>query len=253
VTTDPLLELAKNCTLEAGKLLKTRNNNLLQVNSESSHDIKLRADEEAEILIRKIIASQSSYPILGEEMGGESSSLQSGAHWIIDPLDGTANYSRGNPCSCVSVALWEDLKPRIGVIYNFSTEEMLSGSTLTKCAYLNEKKIKTSGIKERSKAIYSTGFPISMNLNKDSQSRFFDKVKAFKKIRMIGSAALSLGYVASGIFDIYEEESIYFWDVAAGLALVKAAGGSIDFHFTEFEKFILNVRASATEDLARPE
>ena len=250
MTADPLLELAKNCALEAGKLLNTRHHNLLEVNSDSGHDLKLRADKEAEKLIRRIIASHSAFPILGEEMGNGSSNLMSGTHWIIDPLDGTANYSRGNPCSCVSVALWKDLQPTIGVIYNFSTDEMLTGSTEAKCAYLNGKKLETSGVKERSKAIYATGFPISMNLDQDSQSRFFDKVKTFKKIRMIGSAALSLAFVATGAFDVYEEESIYLWDVAAGLALVKAAGGSIDFQFTEFDKFILNARASATEALA---
>jgi myo-inositol-1(or 4)-monophosphatase len=84
-----------------------------------------------------------------------------------------------------------------------------------------------------------------MDLDSSAQDRFFQKVKKYKKVRMIGSAALSLAYVASGKFDIYEEESIRLWDVAAGLAIVRAAGGSIEHKFTDFESFVLNVRATA--------
>ena len=85
-----------------------------------------------------------------------------------------------------------------------------------------------------------------MDLGSESLEAFMGRVRVYKKIRMLGSAALSLAYVAMGRFDIYEEESIRLWDVGAGLALVQAAGGAVQFEFTNRDEFVLNVKAGAS-------
>jgi myo-inositol-1(or 4)-monophosphatase len=244
------LTLAKDTALDAGQLLKKRYRSLLEVESNKGHDIKLKADKDAEELIRHQLTSLSSFPVLGEEMGfnGTYSDFSS-MYWIVDPLDGTANYMKGSTSCCVSIGLWDIQKPKIGVIYNFLTNEMYEGDVENNFATLNQDKIETSRSTDLEQAVYSTGFPLGMRIDKKSQSRFFTKVKNYKKIRMIGSAALSLAHVASGIFDIYEEESIRWWDVAAGLAIVQAAGGVIKYEFTDKENSILNVIAASSSSV----
>lgn len=244
------LKIARDAASDAGKLLMARHPELLVLDSDAGHDLKLKADKSAEDLIRNSLAAHTSFPILGEEMGTCGYPSESGLQWIVDPLDGTANYYKGNPSCCVSIGLWEGTKPKIGVVYNFLTNEMYEGDVENNFATLNFKKIETSKLHHREQAIYSSGFPLAMSLDQSSQSRFFAKVRNYKKIRMIGSAALSLAYVGSGIFDIYEEESIRWWDVAAGLAVVQAAGGFIQYEFTDKENFVLNVIAASSSSLA---
>ena len=244
------LSLAKDTAVNAGKLLKTRYRSLLVVESDKGHDIKLKADKSAEELIRHQLTIQSSFPVLGEEMGFHGTFTDfSGIYWIVDPLDGTANYMKGSISCCVSIALWKGQQPKLGVIYNFFTNEIYVGDVENNFATLNQDKIETSKLIDREQAVYSTGFPLAMRLDKHSQSRFFTKVQNYKKIRMIGSAALSLAHVASGTFDIYEEESIRWWDVAGGLAIVKAAGGYIKYEFTDKKNFVLNVIAASSSSV----
>lgn len=243
--TEELLGLAKHVASKAGDLLKKRYATLLLVDSNEKHDLKLRVDSTVEKLIRNELAKNSSLPVLGEEFGTEGTDLLAKSFWVIDPLDGTVNYFKGNPSCCVSIGIWNEMNPLIGVVFNFHTNEMFSGDTRSMYASFDGKQLKTSPIIDTDQAVYSTGFPLAMDLDSKAKDRFFEKVKKYKKVRMIGSAALSLAYVASGKFDIYEEESIRLWDVAAGLAIVRAAGGSIEHKFTDFENFVLNVKATA--------
>ena len=96
---------------------------------------------------------------------------------------------------------------------------------MNKGAWLNGQKISTNKVKEKSQAILATGFPVSTDFSKDALLDFVEDIRGYKKIRLLGSAALSLAYVACGRADVYKENNIKIWDVAAGLALVKAAGG----------------------------
>ena len=122
------LSLAKDTAVNAGKLLKTRYKSLLVVESDKGHDIKLKADKSAEELIRHQLTIQSSFPVLGEEMGFHGTFTDfSGIYWIVDPLDGTANYMKGSNSCCVSIALWKGQQPKLGVIYNFFTNENSQG------------------------------------------------------------------------------------------------------------------------------
>lgn len=145
--------------------------------------------------------------------------------WIIDPIDGTLNFHRGFPMAATSIALWENGAPILGVVHHLFDDQVFY-SYSNNGAWLNNNKIRVSTIKEISDAILVTGFPSGSNHDTNTLNQFINNVQNYKKLRMLGSAALMLGYVACGIFDVYSEKDIYIWDVAAGLALISEAGGA---------------------------
>ena len=116
------LETAKKAALAAGQILIEQKNNLNKSIFSSNTDIKLEADIVAEKLIKEILTDETSFPILAEE-SGQSSDQLSDIFWVVDPLDGTANYSRNIPICCVSIALIKNMKPVLGVIYDFSNND----------------------------------------------------------------------------------------------------------------------------------
>jgi myo-inositol-1(or 4)-monophosphatase len=217
-----LLKIATDTARLAGKFL--RDNKSIKIISEDKRDLKLNADLDSETIIFKRLLKH--YPILSEENGGFLSDKS--PMWVVDPLDGTVNYSRKIPLSCISIALWNKKKPVLGVIYDFFRDELFSG-VVGFGAKLNDKKISVSKIKKKSKSVIFTGFPVEFSFNKKNLKKFIGLVRNYKKIRLIGSAALSLAYVASGRAEVYQEKDIKVWDVAAGLALVKAAGGFYEY------------------------
>jgi len=216
------IEIAILAAKEASKYLL--NIEEIKVNANVDKDIKLQADIESEKIIIDILRNNFSYPILAEESGELDSFTTDGKHWIIDPIDGTLNFSKGLPISCISIALYEKEKAILGVIYDFNRDELFSG-IVGEGAWLNGQKIEKSNIKESSSAVLATGFPSYRNYDETVLLEFVSKIKDFKKVRLLGSAALSLAYVACGRVDAYSEEDIMLWDVAAGLALVEAVGG----------------------------
>jgi len=197
------------------------------------HDVKIKADTRSESLIIEELSTKSKHPILSEENGLTKVGLNNDEYcWIVDPLDGSLNYSRGIPINCISIALWKGMEPLLGVVYDFNRNEMFTG-IVGHGAWLNNIPIKVSVIKEKSKAVLFTGFPAGTNYSQESLLAFVDDIKKYKKIRLLGSAAISLAYVACGRGDCYRENDIKIWDVAAGLALVKAAKGLIKYTFSE--------------------
>jgi myo-inositol-1(or 4)-monophosphatase len=215
-----LLKVAIIAAKDAGNFL--RKNRSIKILSNLGNDTKLDADKKSEKIILKKLLKY--YPVLGEESGITGIFTKQTPYWIIDPLDGTVNYSRNIPINCISIALWHKEKPILGVVYDFTRNELFSG-VVGYGAKLNGKKIKVSKIKQKSKSIIFTGFPIEFSFNNKNIKNFIKIVQDYKKVRSIGSAALSLAYVASGRGEVYKEKNIKIWDVAAGLALVKAAGG----------------------------
>lgn len=218
-------ELAKSLAKETGEFLKSQT--IKNVDSLKNKDIKLELDKLSEKRIIETLRSNFDYSILSEEAGlmGEIKANQ--PYWIIDPIDGTMNYSRDFPFACVSIALWINDEPILGVVFDFYKDELFSGLSGSG-AYLNEVPIKTSDIKEKSKAVLMTGFPVYMDFSIDNLISYVSEMKEYKKIRMLGSAALSLCYVACGRADAYREENIKLWDVAAGVAINKAIFNKID-------------------------
>ena len=197
---------------------------------DEGRDIKLLLDQDAEKLIRSYL-KDTNIEILGEEYGGVASSEK---YWVVDPIDGTANYFRGlNEC-CVSIALMNGNEALIGVIYNFNNGEIYT-AIQNQGAFLNNKKILVSDIASKSKASITTGFPASETI--ESSIKFLEDLKGWKKVRMFGSAALSCAYVASGKCDYYAEKGVYLWDIAAGICLVKEAGGYVGLKLIDKERY----------------
>ena len=210
--------------MQAAKyLLKLRDK---KVNFNEGKDIKLQADIESEKIIINILQEKFDYPILTEEMGGIGDICTNKKRWIVDPIDGTLNFSRDLPICCISIALYEGTEPIMGVIYDFNRREMFCG-VVGIGAWLNNKPIRLSNIADRTKAIIATGFPVYMEHNEATLLEFVSFVREFKKVRLLGSAALSLAYVACGRVDVYYENEIKIWDVAAGIAIVKSLGGYV--------------------------
>ena len=217
------LDTAKKAATKAGHILLSNKSNLNKILSTTRKDIKLQADVSAEAVIKDIIKSESTLPILAEESGLSSEKISS-TFWVVDPLDGTANYSRNIPICCVSIGLISDLKPVLGVIYDFHNDELYEGSIDTK-ALLNNNEISVSKVENFYDGVLLTGLP---NNTDYSDSALLNMVKDFqnwRKVRMIGSAAMASVYIASGKADLYTEKKTYLWDIAAGAAIVNAAGG----------------------------
>ena len=225
-----LKDLAISAARQAGGFLNLNKLEKKEVYQEEGRDIKLIIDQDTEKLIRSSL-EKTNIPILGEEYGGEISNER---YWVIDPIDGTANYFRGlNEC-CVSIALMEGNEALIGVIYNFNNDQMYT-AIKDHGAFLNNTKIYVSDVTLKSKASITTGFPASETI--ESSMNFLENLKGWKKVRMFGSAALSCAYVASGKCDYYAEKGVYLWDIAAGICLVKEAGGSVDFKLIDKERY----------------
>ena len=225
------LEIAKEAAKEAGNFLVKNKLSKKEIYSEEGRDIKLQLDRETEDLIREKL-EPTNIPVLGEEFGGEES--PESERWVIDPIDGTANYFRGLDQCCISIALMDKNESKIGVVYNFNNQEMYAAAKGLGC-YLNDAKVNVSDIDQKNKASLTTGFPASETI--DSQYNFLDDLKGWKKIRMFGSAALSCAYVASGKCDYYAEKGVYLWDFAAGICLVKEAGGKAEFTLIDDERY----------------
>lgn len=215
--------IAKKASISAGELLL--NKNLITEVFSSDKDIKLTADIQAEQSIKDIISAESSYPILAEESGKSVEKLGD-TYWIIDPLDGTANYSRSIPISAVSICLMHQSNPVLGVIYDFNNDHLYEGSIVSD-ALLNNQKIKVSSVDNSESGILITGLPNNTDYSDKGLTKMIRDFQDWRKVRMLGSAAMASAFIASGKADVYKEKNSYIWDVAAGAAIVKAAGGYV--------------------------
>jgi myo-inositol-1(or 4)-monophosphatase len=222
---DPELQLAIRAAEAAGEVLKAEFLAGSEVRSETAKDIKLAADVHAETRALGILRDGSPHAILSEEAGADAGIDVRESHWAVDPLDGTFNFSRGLPYWCVSVGLWRSDQPVLGVIHQPMTGVTYAGR-VGSGAWLNGRPMRVSAVGEVSRAALATGFPAGRDFGRDSLAGFVAQAAAYKKVRLFGSAALSLAHVAAGALEVYHEEDIQFWDVAGGLALVAAAGGS---------------------------
>jgi|TARA_B110000914_G_scaffold184728_1_gene168090 myo-inositol-1(or 4)-monophosphatase len=219
---DICLKIAKSAALKAGKYLLENQGKELKILLNQGRDIKLQLDIDTEQLIKDSLRSQSAFSILGEETGLSSDVGE--FYWVVDPLDGTSNFLRDIPISCVSIALMQDLQPILGVIYDFNHDDLYFGHLESK-AFVNQVEIIVSDYSEKSKSTLVTGIPARTNYSDNEFKNMIDDFQQWKKVRMIGSAAMASIYVAAGKADTYKENGIFLWDIAAGAAIVNAAGG----------------------------
>ena len=220
------LTIANKAAKAAGSILLNQKDILNNSIFTSDRDVKLEADIASENLIKGIIESESNFPILAEESGKSADNLGN-TFWVVDPLDGTANYARDIPLCCISIALVQNLNPVIGVIYDFNNDDLYEGTKETK-ALLNNKLINVSDIAEKNKGILVTGLPNATDYSDEAMLKMVKDFQSWRKVRMIGSAAMASVYVASGKADLYKEFGTYLWDIAAGAAIINAAGGKAD-------------------------
>ena len=219
---DTWLEIAKSAALDGGNYLLANQGEDLEVLLNEGRDIKLQLDTDTENLIKKTLRSKSSFSILGEETGlsGDLGEF----YWVIDPLDGTSNFLRGIPISCVSIALMRNLNPILGVIYDFNHDDLYFGHQESR-AFLNQREICVSNYSLKNESTLVTGIPAKQHYTDEEFKNMINDFQNWKKIRMIGSAAMASIYVAAGKAETYKENGIFLWDIAAGAAIVNAAGG----------------------------
>ena len=216
-------KIAKNIASDTARMLQQNFLSNPEVLNNHGKDIKTEADFAAHEYIVEGLTT-TGIPIISEE-GNNTEFNLSDHQWIIDPIDGTFNLSRGFGMSAVSISLWDKGVPVLGVIYNLFSNEVFN--SLQQCgSFKSDHKISVSRTKNKNEAVLATGFPSGRDYSKKSLEKFIINVQSYKKIRMLGSAALMLAYVSCGFFDVYYEEDIYIWDVAAGLSLVSEAGGA---------------------------
>lgn len=225
-----LLELAKGTALSAGEMLSKGEyiNKKFAFDKDNIKEIKAEADIVVENFIINSLQS-TGVPILSEERGFLAGEIAESRCWIIDPIDGTFNYIKGlGPCA-VSIALWEGEVPIFGVVFAIDTGNLYWGGRHLG-AFCNNKVISVSEITDATLASVCTGFPVRLDMNlKKTADNFWDYISQFSKVRMLGCASISLINVAMGASEVYFENQIMIWDVAAGLAIIEGAGGAISF------------------------
>jgi len=200
----------------------------LQVSIKGPSDFVSSADKRVEKnLINELNKSRPDYSILSEEIG-EIKSKNSEYRWIIDPIDGTLNFLHGIPHFAISVALEKKNEIICGVIYDPIKDEMFLAEK-ERGAYLNSQRIKVSGRKNLKECMLFTGGPKFNIDNKDLSFNEYKKISNYlsSPIRKMGSASLDMAYVAAGRADGFFQRNLNYWDIAAGIIIVKESGGSV--------------------------
>ena len=220
------LELATHAALEAGKLLRANFGREAIVDEATHHDIKLALDRQAQDLITAVLlGAHPDDALYGEE--GIAGNQQSPRQWIVDPIDGTVNFYYGIPHFCVSIALRVAGEIVVGVIH-----DPMVGETWTvakgAAAMLDGRPIQVSQRADFAESILFVGCGKDEAALHTGIQRFHNASLRARKMRMMGSAALGMAYIASGRLDAYIESRISLWDIAAGQLLVETAGGKVD-------------------------
>lgn len=219
------MDLAVRAAEGAGALLLDRFGEPARgIGSKSSGtDMVSDADRDAEALIvDRILSARPDDAILGEERGERAGS--SGLRWIIDPLDGTTNYLYAQPHWCVSIACEDAQGTVIGVVRDPNRAETFTAER-GGGAFLNGVAIRVSEVTSIGESLAATGFAYDASLRAEQGAVVATLLPAVRDIRRYGAAALDLAWVACGRFDAYYEAPMQSWDIAAGLLLVREAGG----------------------------
>ena len=225
----------------------------LQVSTKSPGDFVSSADKRTDkILIEELQKAHPEYGVITEESGVlNKNNLKN--RWIIDPIDGTMNFLNGIPQFAISVGYEEDGEVKCGVIFNPIMNEMYCAEK-GNGAYLNNSRIRVSKKKKIKDALIVTGGPKGISKIKDKIfSEYINVSKNVSNVRKFGSAALDMAYVACGRFDGYWQRELNYWDIAAGIIILKEAGGFVDFFEADknspLKKNILATNSNIHEEL----
>ncbi len=200
----------------------------LQVSTKGPGDFVSRADKQAEQTIREdLMAARPTYGFVGEEDGvieGEDPTRR----WIVDPLDGTTNFLHGLPHWAVSIALEHKGQVVAGVIYDPVKDELFWAEK-GQGAWLNESRLRVSARSKMIECLFATGLPFAGRADLPLTIRDLGRLlPACAGVRRFGAAALDLAYVAAGRYDGFWERRLNSWDMAAGLIIVREAGGFVE-------------------------
>jgi len=199
----------------------------LQVSLKGPGDFVTNCDKKVEkILIEELLKARPTYSILSEEVGKISN--DESFKWIIDPIDGTANFFHGIPHFAISIGLEHNKEIICGIIYDPIKDEMFSAEK-GNGAYVNNQRMRVSSRSKLEDCIIFTGGPKHELKNKELALKEYNNfsLKVLVPIRKLGSAALDMAYVAAGRCDGFWQRNLNYWDIAAGIIIVKEAGGFV--------------------------
>ncbi len=221
------LEVAIEAAREAGKILLAEFDRPAKITYKGDVDLVTEADRRSEqTVVARLNTHFPKHAIVAEEGGGRET--DSRYRWYVDPLDGTTNFAHGYPCFAVSIGLAEgppgseDLL--VGVVYNPVSEELFTAAK-GEGAFLNQKKVQVSPVEQLATGLLATGFPSHKRAQNPNIHYYWDFTLRSHGVRRDGSAALDLAAVACGRFDGFWEFGLKPWDTAAGVLLVREAGG----------------------------
>ena len=200
----------------------------LQVSMKGAGDFVSRADIAAEKIVKEVLTeARPTYGWLGEEGGGEDGKDPT-RRWIVDPLDGTTNFLHGLPHWAVSIALEHKGQIVAGVVFDPAKDEMFVAEK-GEGAWMNETRLRVSGRTKMIESLFATGLPFGGRSDLPETLQDLARIMpTCSGVRRWGAAALDLAYVAAGRLDGYWERRLNAWDMAAGLLIVKEAGGLVD-------------------------
>lgn len=230
-------EAAVDAARQAGQVIRAQAGRFRsdEVRSKGRHDIVTDADVEAEqVIIRTLRAAYPGFDVLAEESGGASvpSAPPGGYRWIIDPIDGTTNFTRGVPPYAVSIALQREAEVVVGVVYDVARDELFT-AVRGEGLFVDGVRHRVSSTPTLDESLITTGFPYR---SIEHLNTYLEVLGAFMRrsrgVRRPGSASVDLAYVACGRFDGFFETGLKAWDVAAGLLLVEEGGGRV----TDFQE-----------------
>lgn len=252
---DTILNVAVDAAKEAGDFLKQNLGKvrLIQRKEGQERNLVTEIDRGSEaIIIGHIQRRFPSHDILAEESGTEHAQ-QSDYRWVIDPLDGTTNFTHGFPVFCVSIGIEHKGALVAGVIYDPNLDELFTAER-GGGAFLNGKRMHVSSIPSLDRGLLVTGFPYNITENPDhAVEHFINFLMSSQAVRRMGSAAIDLAYVAAGRYEGFWEVALNPWDMAAGVVLVEEAGGVVtDFRggpFTIYKKEILATNSLVHEEM----
>src|SRR6187549_2293093 len=203
----------------------------LQVSLKGPANFVTKADKRAEeLLYADLTKSRPGYGFIGEE-GGTREGADKSHTWIVDPLDGTTNFLHGIPQFAISIGLRREGTLIAGVIYNPANEELYTAER-GKGAFLNDQRLRVAGRRKLNECVIGCGLPHlgrgDLELSRLELTEMQERVAG---LRRFGAASLDFAFVAAGRLDGYWERNLQPWDIAAGIVLIKEAGGSVgDIH-----------------------
>ncbi len=224
--TNPFLQTAITIARGASEILQSAPTDPAADFKLNETDLITEYDRRSESFI--VAALRQAFPdhaVHGEE--GSRANAGADYEWLIDPIDGTTNFAHGLPIYSVVLALLHRGEPVVGVIYDPTRDELFT-AVKGEGAFLNNRRLQVSKRQPLSRALLVTGFPYNIRTNPENNlARFCHFAVRTRAVRRLGSAALDLAYVAAGRLDGYWESWLNPWDIAAGVLMVREAGGRV--------------------------